>query len=556
MANDRYYLAELESRGVNFMELEQISLPVNNVVLADYWAKEAKIHSFFAYRYEQASFEKRIAKLRQSTYQHERLSEVIRAYMEPFGISEKGQQHLRELASGAVAVVGGQQAGALTGPLYSVHKAISVLKLAEEQCEKLQTAVVPIFWIAGEDHDLEEINHTYTIVDGQMKKRGYSKRSAKKTMASTTVIDQAEMAKFIETVFKDFGETMHTEQLLKSVLAANEQSETFTQFFTHLMNDLFKDYGLLMVDAAYGPFRQLESSYFERLIVNSKEIARVVVAQEQALADAGYNKPMEATVDNANLFYVKDGERFLLERQGDVFKNTNAQVKFTTDELLAVAQQAPAHLSNNVVTRPLMQEMAIPVLAFVGGPGELAYWATLKPAFDVMELDMPIFAPRLHVTLVTRQVERYLEKHELTVAKAMQGEAKEKLALFIDSVRDAEALAQIDQMERMLSEQYGALQQHLTQNSLRLDSTLQKNQTFHHKQFDYLKQKVAEQTVEKHQIAIGQFDTLNAQLYPNASYQERFYTPYQYLNDYGLELITHLIKLPMTIGNFHNIVKY
>lgn len=89
--------------------------------------------------------------------------------MEPFGISEMVEENLNALEGGAVAVVGGQQAGILTGPLYSVHKAISVILLAKEQTIKLGEKIVPIFWIAGEDHDLDEINHTYTVVNSTIK---------------------------------------------------------------------------------------------------------------------------------------------------------------------------------------------------------------------------------------------------------------------------------------------------------------------------------------------------------------------------------------------------
>ncbi len=92
------------------------------------------------------------------------------------------------------------------------------------------------------------------------------------------------------------------------------------------------------------------------------------------------------------------------------FINETANVTFTKEELHDIANNNPEKLSNNVVTRPLMQEMTIPVLAFVGGPGELAYWATLKDAFDVLNLQMPIIVPRLNLTFITRQVEQLLEE--------------------------------------------------------------------------------------------------------------------------------------------------
>lgn len=230
--------------------------------------------------------------------------------MTPFGLSEACERHLKELAEGAYVIVGGQQAGVLTGPLYSVHKAISVILLARQQREKLEKKVIPLFWIAGEDHDLEEINHTYTTVDATLKKRVYKERSKRKTMASTTAINKEEMESFVRTVFADFGESEYTKDLLHNVLTHLHASDTFTDFFTALMNELFAKYGLLMLDAAFPAFRQYEADFFVRLIEHNEEIAQVVVAQEEAFNQAGYGKPIEAVASNANLFLYRAANAF------------------------------------------------------------------------------------------------------------------------------------------------------------------------------------------------------------------------------------------------------
>ena len=537
------------------MKLEQISLPVNNVVLADYWEKEANIHSFFSYPFEQQSFAKRASVLQKRFYKREALAKVIRSYMERFGVSEQAENHLRELEKGAFAIVGGQQAGVLTGPLYSVYKAITVILLANEQRRLLDIPIVPIFWVAGEDHDIEEINHTYTVVNGDVQKRSYSKRSTKKTMASAMEIDQEMMEQLIVKVFKDFGETAYTEELLNEVLEVSRNSKTFTDFFTSLMNRLFAKYGLLMIDAAYEPFRKFESEYFERLIEHNEEISRVVVEQEQALQQAGYGKPIEASIHNANLFYVRDGERFLLERKDGYFVNVLAHVKLSKEELIEIAKISPEKLSNNVVTRPLMQEMTLPVLAFVGGPGELAYWATLKRAFDVLGLEMPILAPRLNISIVTRKIQPLLELHQVTFEDVVAGKVTTLKERFIDSVQNQQALSHVDEMQKTLISQYELLNTQLVNDDVSLKKIIEKNKILHIKQFDYLKNKISEQTLQKHDVAIRQFNTIDSEIQPNNGWQERAFNPYQMLNQYGPTFIDDLIQLPMTISPQHYIVK-
>lgn len=537
------------------MKLDQIQSPVKTKLVTDYWSENAEIHSFFEYKYKEQSFVDRANYLQNNTYRTKELASIIRSFMEKYGVHEKTSEHLQELEEGALVVVGGQQSGLLTGPLYSVHKAISVILLAQEQREKLNKPVVPMFWIAGEDHDIEEINHTYTIVDAEVKKRGYSERTKLKTMASTTKLNPDAIDQFVKTVFQDFGETEYTEQLVATVLAHAKKSNSFTDFFTVLMNDLFNNHGLLLLDATYAPFRQYEQRYFKALIESNEKIAGQVVEQEKKLAQAGYAMPIGATEYNANLFFVKEGERFLLERKNGYFSNALAQVKLTETQLLHLAEDCPTALSNNVVTRPLMQEMAIPVLAFVGGPGELAYWATLKPAFTTLQLQMPIFAPRLNLTIVTRQVQQILEQQQLTVEQVFNGQAEEKLQQFIAEIQDQEAQQLIGRMNEQLMTQYEALSEYLQDGNYQLEKLLEKNKAYHDRQFHYLQGKISEQVLHKHDAVIRQYKTLLLELFPNGSYQERIYNPFQYINIYGLTFIDDLLQLKMTISERHQIIQ-
>lgn len=533
------------------MKLESIQVPIKNHVLADYWSPNTAIHQFFEYEYNDQAFEKRAEHLARNSRDQKELTTIIRQFMEPLGLSKKANEHLEQLEQGAMVIVGGQQAGILTGPLYSVHKAISVIALAKEQSTKLQQPVIPVFWIAGEDHDLEEINHTYTVHGELLKKRAYGERSRRKTMASATALNKESMTQLINTIIRDIGETEYTETLIKQLVDALNNSETFTDFFACLMNQLFKEEGLLLIDAANFQFRQFEHKYFAQIIQSNEEIARVVTEKEQELERAGYGKPILATYEAANLFYVEDGERHLLERNNDLFVNLAANLKFTQEELLEVAHNHPERLSNNVVTRPLMQEMTLPVLAFVGGPGELAYWATLKNAFSVLDLQMPIFAPRLHITIVTRHVEQLLREHQLTVTDVWEGKALHLKERFIADVQDSEAKRQIQAMQQLLVEKYEELASYLEKQHLQLDKILEKNQENHAKQFDYLQQKIEQTVLGKHETTIRKFMTLQNELYPNDGFQERSFNPYQYFNEFGPMLITEMLKQNYSIGKHH-----
>ena len=286
--------------------------------------------------------------------------------MAPFGISEKAAQHIKELENDAVAIIGGQQAGVLTGPLYSVHKAITVIVQAKQQRQALGVPVIPVFWVAGEDHDLNEINHVYTEEEGTVSKTQIRDKFVLKLMASDAAYDQQMMVDYVKDVFVKFGETAHTKTLLTDVLDAVNKEQTFTGFFVRLMNGLFAEEGLLFIDSAYERLRELESAYFTQLIKNAEPIAQAIVDAEQQFAFQGYGFPIEAQIDAANLFYVHETGRVLLTRRNGYFVNDNAGLKFSEEELIIIAIDAPALLRYNVATRPMMQDFVFPVLAFVG----------------------------------------------------------------------------------------------------------------------------------------------------------------------------------------------
>lgn len=536
------------------MELEQISLPIHNKLLSDYWSGSEKLKPFYEYEYSDESFQKRAQYLKRNFYDTKELSRIIRAYMEPLGLSEKAREHLDYLENGALAIVGGQQAGILTGPLYSVHKALSVLLLAKEQSEKLDIPIVPIFWIAGEDHDFDEINHTYTTINGEVYKRAYNARTNKKLIASATEIHKEEMTALLDTIFKDFGETEYTKELYNRVMDHMSNSCTFTDFFARLMNELFQQEGLLLIDAAFTPFRKFESSFFTKLIYANETIAKSVFEKEQQFNELGYGMPIQAVEKNANLFYVQDGERFLLERNGNEYKNSTGTVQFTEEELLHIAENSPEQLSNNVVTRPLMQEMTIPVLAFVGGPGELAYWGTLKDAFTALDLQMPILAPRMNITIIPRNIDQLLSNYHLPIEQVFNGGVNLLKDQFITSIQDEEALSQIQALNELLDKQYDLLNDHLIKQQINLQQLVERNKQYHKRQFDYLSTKIEEYVLTQHDKTIRQFNKINAVIYPSEQFQERLYNPYQFINLYGPTFISSLMKLPFRLSEKHNIV--
>ncbi len=536
------------------MKMQHIEQPNMNTFMHDFYNQNQSVSSLFHYMPSTASYEKRAKMLQNHSTKRKELTQVIRSYMGDLPSSDVVEKHLKELEENAFVVIGGQQAGLLTGPLYSIHKAISVILLAKQQRDALQHPVIPVFWIAGEDHDLDEINSTFTHANGRLVKHTYNDRPNRKQMAFETEIEPDKVNRLIESIFKQTSETMHTKELLFKLKSFAAYSRTYSEFFTKLMHDFFANEGLLLIDAAYEPLRKLESPYFTKMIEESQEISKRVVQQELLFNEMGYGEPIQAAFENAHLFFVQDGERYLLKRQDNLFINEAANIELSKEELLEIAKKTPEQLSNNVVTRPLMQEMLFPVLAFVGGSGELAYWATFKTVFEHFNMELPVMVPRLSITLVDRKSAQYLNDLQLSIENTFDGYLFTRKEDFIIGIQDDKAHAMISEMQNSLNKYYEEFKAYIETSEISIGNIVDTNLDKHLKQFTYLKQKVEDDTLIRHETMIRKFQHLEGMLYPEQSLQERNYSPYLFMNEAGESLVEKLLEMPFEFNGKHTII--
>ncbi|RNF40683.1 bacillithiol biosynthesis cysteine-adding enzyme BshC [Planococcus salinus] len=537
------------------MRLEERYLAPASNIMTDYINGEKTIRHYFSYEPSDKEFARRYDILKQHEVDREKVSSIIRNYMGQREITEAAEANLKAFEKGAPVVVTGQQAGLLTGPLYTVHKAISVVVLAKQASEQLKADVVPVFWIAGEDHDLAEISHLYREVDGRIDKMNVPHRKYGKHSASTAVLDKEEVGTYLEEYFRSLPETDHTKKLHAVVFDFLDKAKTFTDFFAEFLNFFFKKEGLLYIDAANPQLRKYESPYFVKMINRSKEIAETVVSTEQALVKDGYSAAMEADRNAANLFVTVKGERVLLQRDGQNFTGNQGAVKLTKEELLEVAKTSPELLSNNVVTRPVMQEMVFPVLAFVGGPGEIAYWAALKNTFQLFDMEMPVVMPRLGMTIVNRQIQTLLQKYRLTFPDIVEQKKLVDLRnVLFESIREKEAESLVENLEQILVREYEEIKQKFSSVSGGLTPLVEKNLEIHLKQLRFLKDKLEDEVILQNSVQFTHFNMIENELFPNGSLQERIYSPIPYMNHYGLDMVQDLLELSYQYDKNHKII--
>lgn len=540
------------------MEMFNLSLPAVNRFATEYLRGTPDIQSFFHYRFQaSADYKDRLIELKNRTFMRKELIACIEKYMEPFPSSKAVKQSLAKLGDeNGVAVIGGQQAGILTGPLYSIHKIISIIVFARQMEAELNVPVVPVFWIAGEDHDFQEVNHIYIEKEGEIQKEIYPEQIRKKKMVSDIQLNRKRSLQWIDGIIEAFGETEHTNKLLSFLYGTVEKSNSFVDFFAHIIMELFKDDGLLIVNSADTSLRLLEKEIFLSQIEQAPEITKCVKEMQQEIALKGFNRMIDISEQAVNLFYQDphDKERILLEYdpKGKHFIGKNGAVILTHSELRQIAAEFPERLSNNVVTRPITQEMLFPTLAFIAGPGEIAYWAELKKAFETFSLKMPPIVPRLNITILDRSIESNLRDLGLTVEEVLLNETEKRRQNYLASVKDTELEKLFQYTKDNLLDNYQLIENRLNKG---LQPLLEKNRNLLVNQMEYMKAKADEFLEIKHETVLKKFRRIENSLCPLGSPQERILNALQYMNCYGIHFLSDLAQLSYTFDGSHKVIR-
>lgn len=475
----------------------------------------------------------------------QQLADIVTEYMNPLGISDEQRHQLTELAAGAPVVIGGQQAGLFVSPLYTIHKIISIIVLAKEQSEQLAQTIVPVFWIAGEDHDFSEVNHAY-LYDGTHVKLNKVKVATKRqveTSVSDFVLTDDEKLETIRSFIKELDETERTEAIYNKLA---ELPNGWTDQFKQLIHELFKQTGLLLIDSHYQPFRQLEKETFKYLLKNHQAINEAFLTGQQKSVDSGQQKMIE-TSSNVHLFMTYEEQRQLLNFADGRFTLNKSAVTFTGDELLNLLEAEPELFSNNVVTRPVMQEMMFNTLCFIGGPSEIKYWNELTDIFSYMKRSMPILVPRMRITYLTPRIQKLIGRYELQLEDILTTGMKPLEQQFLKNEENQQLLEGIQNLEQLIDLKFNELSE--LAESKQVTAIVNSNLEHHRKQVEYLKRAYHREIKIKNDIVLRHFKEIELNLNPRNGLQERTWHPIQLINDTDFCIFNDIIEQLMYTKN-------
>jgi len=490
----------------------------------------------------------------------ERLADLLDAQAVEFGASDAARANIAKLRAGARAVVTGQQVVLFGGPLLTLLKAATAIVRANEATRATGVEHVPVFWLATEDHDLEEVDQVSLLTKTSVE----TLRAGLKVPHAVPVggvVPGPELEAVLDRASELLEFAPVSEWLRECYLADDREATrpTLALAFGRLIARIFADQGLVVMDAASRGCHALGAGTLRYAIEHADELQRALIARSEELLKAGYHAQVLVAEGGSMLFLLDEttGERIALRRtasgNGDAQWKAGGRV-YSSGDLIAILETAPERLSPNALLRPVFQDTLLPTAAYVGGPAEIAYFAQSAVLYEAILGRITPVLPRLSATLLEPAIAAVMEKDEVQLpdamttaeelaqrlgARAMPIEVKRKLASVGNAVeRELAALTEylggMDESLGRAAEVSGSKMLYQMNRLRRMAAT-----------FELQK----EASLRKHAEAI----TLN--VFPNGHPQERVLAGVWFMAKYGDGLVERLVGVAANQCPGHVVVR-
>ena len=449
---------------------------------------------------------------------------------------------LERLATpGALVVTSGQQPGLFTGPLYTVYKALSAAGLARILERQWQRPVVPVFWVAGDDHDFAEASHaSWLAADGTLRRMGLPPRPADAPL--TPLYREplgAEVTAILDALGNDLGQTEFGEWTLEWLRRHYRPDATLAGSFAGAMAELLSPAGVLCLESTHRAVKRAGARYLIRALGTARELDRDLEHRAMELRIVGAD-PGVPVGEQASLVMLEGRlgrDRLLMDEGG--FVTRRGRERMTLDDLQRIAANEPERLSPNVLLRPVLESALLPTVAYLGGPGELAYLALTPPVYDRMRVPRQAVLPRWSGVLVEPRVERVLQKFGIELADLLEPGGALESRLVRSQLPD-EASRALRGLRDSILLGYEALARSATEIDPTLTRAVQgiKNQAL--AGLSETEKKLVQHLKRRQEVELAQLARARAQVLPDNQPQERILTIVSYLARYGPGLIGEL----------------
>ncbi len=447
---------------------------------------------------------------------------VLEAAVVPVGHPDP---RARLLQPGALVVTTGQQPGLFTGPLYTVYKAVSITTLARRLEALWQRPVVPVFWLATDDHDFAEATRAaWPAPDGSVRHVILRERAADAVMAP--MYREAlgpEIVTALATLRADLPGDGFADETLAWLERHYHADATVGAAYAGALAELVAPLGVVCLDAGCRALKQLAAPVMMRALSQARAIEEPLVPLAAELARQGED-PGVAVGDGATLVFLDGAQgRDRLVRAGSDFRDRRSGQTYTMAELSAIAASEPERLSPNVLLRPVVESAVLPTVAYVAGPGELRYLALTPPVYAALGMDRQLPVARWSGLVIEPRVERVMAKFRLTVddLRGPDGAIEGRIAR---SQLPQGAIAGIARLRQALEEEYGGLAAAAVGIDPTLEKTVQGARGNALRGVEEIEKKLVQHLKKRSETELGQVARARNLVRPDGKPQERVFT--------------------------------
>ena len=482
-----------------------------------------------------------IRKIQYPAERRQAVTAILERQNRAFGAGEKTLANIQRLREGAAAVVTGQQVGLFGGPLFCILKALTAVIMAEK------AGAVPVFWMATEDHDLEEVNSVNLPAGDHLQKFTVNVPHREGAPVGTIEFTD-EITAAVQQVEALFGKSEISELLA----ASYRKGETFGTAFAKFYAKVFSDLGVVFLNPLDPELHRIAQPVFRAALEKSEEINQALLERNKELEAAGYAAQVKVTPSHTLCFYLEDGARTPVKHHDKEF--FVGERKIAAAEMLKETERCPERFSANVLLRPVMQDYLLPTLCYIGGPAEVAYFAQIEVVYRKLAGRLTPIVPRIFATLIEPRQAKLLDRYQISLPDLFSGPEKTRELVGSRALPDS-ILKSFDQAAEHLEQALTLIEEPLEKLDRTLTDAAENAGSKMRYQLQGLRDKAARAEARKNTEVARHADELITTLYPNKDLQEREIGAAYFLLKYGLSVLEQIKSAVQTGCGEHQIVR-
>ncbi len=457
-----------------------------------------------------------------------------------FHATGKASENLKTLLSGeALCVTTGQQPGIMLGPLYTLYKALSATAVASRFQELLGRPVVPLFWVAGDDHDFAESNHT-NLIDNEGRVEKFELRTRAVEDPSLPMYREMggpEVADLLASITEILPPSEFRDNVVAVISSAYKPDVDLASGFAVTMSELLGEFGVPVFMPTSPEAKRAQMPVVLKALENASQLDRLLHESAKKIDADGGRVPVKVG-DEATLVMLEASmgrDRLVIDGEG--FKTRRSEERFSLQELTAIAAAEPTRLSANVLLRPVLEAALFPTLAYVGGPGELAYFPQCDPVYQLLDVAPQAKLPRWSARVMEHKVLKVLKKYSIAVddLAGPSGELETRLA---GEDVPPELKETLNSLRSEVAQKYASIGSAATTIDPTLKKSVEsaKNQTLG--VIREVEKKIISHVKQSNEVMLRQIGRARSELFPGGVPQERVLSPLPFLARYGNRFLT------------------